>query len=386
MKPWRILFLASSLPVGGAERQLQTLVRNLRRDRFEPIICCARTPGAVGEELRSDGFVVHSDLIRGRYDLSLVFRLLRLINKEAIDLLYVRNELNVTVCATLASLLSRVPIVVGVHATSRLRRRRRVALANKVLMPFIDRFVAVAQAHKSYLVRREGLDPNKIVVIHNGVDGHRFEGAPAASLREELDIPPNATTAGIVAVLRPEKAHEVFLEAVARVYQSFPSAYFLIVGDGPERERLEKMSERLGIESRVRFCGHRADVASVLADIDVVLLSSDPVVETFPMALLEAMAAGKPVVATRVGSVPEMVVDGVTGYLVPPRSPEAMAHQMLHLLADGELRAEMGAAGRQRVNMRFTTKRMVAETEQLLEEVTRNRASGYRIRMVRRSG
>lgn len=389
MKPARILFVASSLPVGGAERQIQTLAENLAPDRFVSTFCCAKAPGVIGEELMAAGFTVHSRLIRRRYDLSLIFKLRRLIEREAIDLVYARDELNVIVCGALAAALSGIPVVISEHSTIRPHRRRRIALVRRLLLPVIDRVIAVAEAHKEYLVRYEGLDPGKIQVIYNGVDPDRFEVVPSTSLREELDMPRHAPTAGIVAVLRPEKAHDVFLEAAYLVNQALPSTYFLIVGDGPERERLERLADGLGMGSRVRFCGHRSDIPQILAELDVVVLSSDARRETFPMALLEAMAAGKPVVATRVGSIPEMVLDGITGYLVPLRSPADLAVRLRRLLEDAELRARMGARGRERVKRRFIAERMVRETEGLIEDVIRSRTKKGRLlssRWVRRMG
>ena len=319
------------------------------------------------------GFTVHSDLIRRRYDLSLILQLRRLIRDEGIDLVYALDHLNVLVCGTLAAALSRVPIVVAVHATSRRERARRLRLASRLLLPWIDRYIAVAGAQKEHLIHHEALDPEKIEVIYNGVDPGAFRVAPSASLRDEFGIPDGALTAGIVAVLRPEKAHDVFLEAAYLVSQAVPSVYFLVVGDGAERQGLERQADRLGMSSRVRFCGHRKDIARLLADLDVVVLSSDPVVETFPIALLEAMAAGKPVVATRVGSIPEMVLDGVTGFLVPPRSPQALAERLRLLLQDSGLRSGMGEEGRRRVRKEFTAERMVRSTKLLLEEVLRAR-------------
>lgn len=369
VRPRRILFLVSSLPVGGAERQIQSLVSNMHRDRFVPILCCARNAGAIGEELKAAGLTFHSNLIRRQYDLSLIFQLRRLIKEEAIDLVYALDHLNVIVCGTLAASLAGKSIVIAMHATSHSRHGRGIPLATRLLSPFIARFIAVAETHRDYLVGQEGLDPGKIRVVYNGVDVDRFQSVLAASVREEFGIPDGALTAGIIAVLRREKAHEVFLEAASLVSQTVPYAYFLVVGDGPERQRLERRADALGIGSRVRFCGHRNDIPRLLAYLDVVVLSSDPVVETFPMALLEAMAAGRPAVATRVGSIAEMVSDGITGYLVPPRRPDVLAERMRQLLEDGELRAAMGARGRLRVRKRFTTERMVGETERLFEEV-----------------
>jgi len=168
-------------------------------------------------------------------------------------------------------------------------------------------------------------------VIPNGVDVGKFHPRwPTPALRRELDLPPGVPTAAIVAALRPEKNHELFLHAAAIVRRQLPQAQFLVVGDGPRRAELEVLARLLSLDESVRFLGARRDVPDLLALADVFVLTSH--MEANPVSILEAMAVEKPVIATRVGSVPETVIDGKTGFLTTPGSAEEIASRLIELL------------------------------------------------------
>ena len=173
---------------------------------------------------------------------------------------------------------------------------------------------------------------------------------------------------GIVAALRPEKDHATLLRAARLRSTRCPSARFLVVGDGPTRSQLEALCSELAITSNVHFAGARDDVARVLRSIDVFALSS-VTVECFPIALLEAMACARPAVCTAVGGVPEMIDDGITGYLVPPKDPQQFAARLLSLLSDPQAARRMGRAGRHRVEAEFSLDRSVAAAQQAIEDV-----------------
>ena len=161
----------------------------------------------------------------------------------------------------------------------------------------------------------------------------------------------------------PIKAHETFFDAAVKVLESVPDARFLVIGDGERRAELESLVDRLGIASSLTFLGWRRDMVSVYADLDVVALSS--LNEGSPVALIEALAAARPVVSTAVGGVPEVVVDGTTGLTVPPSDPTAMAGAIVKLLRDRQLGARLGAAGRRHVYPRYDSSRLVDDVRNL---------------------
>ena len=204
---------------------------------------------------------------------------------------------------------------------------------NRLLTPLTDAFIAVAGPHGEYMIERENFPAAKVCVIPNGVDADRFRPQPAnPALRQQFGLPATAPLVGILAALRPEKNHEMFLQVAAQVRGEVPAAHFLIIGDGGERPQLEQRTAALGIADCVHFLGTRPDVPELLNLLDVLLLTS--LNEANPVSILEGLACGKPVVATRVGSVPETVLDGQVGYLVEPGSADAMSRRVVELLGE----------------------------------------------------
>jgi glycosyltransferase involved in cell wall biosynthesis len=190
---------------------------------------------------------------------------------------------------------------------------------------------------------------------------------PASDVRAELGIPPDVEVVGTIAVLRAEKAHEVLIDAAGLLAREFPRLRVLIAGMGPEEDRLRELVRERGMQETVTLLGFRRDVADVLAAVDVAVFSSDR--EGSPLAVMESMAAGKPVVATRVGGVPDLVEDGVQGVLVPPRDPRALADAIGRLLHDPGARAELGKRGQERQRRDFDIASTVRHVEDIYEEL-----------------
>jgi glycosyltransferase involved in cell wall biosynthesis len=266
----------------------------------------------------------------------------------------------------LAAWRAGVPIVASaLHSTG---WPDGVGRLNRLLTPITDAFIAVADPHGQYLVEREGFPQRKVCVIPNGVDVERFRtGGERLAARKELGLTPTTPVAGIVAALRPEKNHELFLRAAASVRQRIPEATFLIVGDGPERPKLEAIAAELGIAQSVRFLGTRSDIPRLLAAMDVFALTSR--MEANPVSILEAMATGRPVVAPKVGSIAESVADGVTGYLTEQGNGEQTAQRICELLENMELARSMGRAGQKIVVDRWSLDVMVRGYEQLMSRI-----------------
>jgi len=218
-------------------------------------------------------------------------------------------------------------------------------------------------------VRRDltssGLIPaERSVSIPTGVDLDRFRPQPEdrAEARHALGLDADGPVLGVVAYLRPDKGHAVLLSAMPRVLQAHPTCSLLVVGDGPERERLQALAGRLGIDASVRFVGLREDVPSVLCALDAFCLPSVRN-EGVPQSVLQASAAGLPVVSTAVGGIPEAVVDHVTGFVVPPGDADLLANALQLLISDPELRRRLGEAGRRHVAASFSVSRMLDLTE-----------------------
>ncbi|MEM6798539.1 MAG: glycosyltransferase, partial [Planctomycetota bacterium] len=243
-----------------------------------------------------------------------------------------------------------------------------VGRLNRMLTPITDAFIGVAKPHGEHLVHNERFPAERVHVIPNGVDTERFAPlAETASIRDELSLPPTAPAVGILAALRPEKNHELFLIAASQVLNQVGDARFVIIGDGPRRSNLEAFADELGIANAVSFLGNRDDVPRVLAALDVVALTSHN--EANPVSILEAMSVGKPVVTTDVGSVRETVKEGVTGYVVPVGDEVRLSERLVELLCDPLKAHEMGARGRRLVEHGWSLQAMVSGYERLLESL-----------------
>lgn len=246
-------------------------------------------------------------------------------------------------------------------------------MSDRLMLGAYEGIVALAKAHADYLVRREGIEEGRIHVIPNGVDAGRFRPtrseAEREALRSALSIPTARFVVVIVAALRPEKNHEMLLDAAARIRMRRDDFIFLVVGDGPEGEKLRRRCRNLSLVDTVRFMGRRDDVHAVLAAADASVLCSHPVVETFPLAVLEAMSSGLPVVASEVGAIRAMMQDGEEGRIVAPGDVEALAEALIALADMPEAGRRMGTRGRERVLREFTVEVMVRRYAEMFSAV-----------------
>jgi glycosyltransferase involved in cell wall biosynthesis len=259
----------------------------------------------------------------------------------------------------------RRPAVISTVHSSRVRcAEDRLML--RQLTPLMSRLIVVSKAIEQK-VRDEGRVGAPVSLIYNGVDLERYNHQqPCCTLHEEYGIPENAQIVGVVARLEPEKGHRTLIDAWPEVLARVPDAWLLVVGEGSERNALEAEVVSLGIESRVVFTGRRDDVPAVTAALDVAVLPSYR--EAQGLSVLEAMALGRPVVASNVGGIPEMIEDGVTGLLVPPDDCPALAAAVVRLLTDHPLADTLGKRGHDLVHERFCIELMVNSVEGIYDE------------------
>jgi len=366
-----VLFLETSMRVGGTETVITRLFERFDRKKIRPVLCCLYEPGILGEQLIRQGVTVYHHLADSRWNLGLPLRLWRLFRKEKVDVLFIVNQPITQFWGTLCAVLAGIPVrIAAIRSTGKINRIHRRLLINRLTFPWMTRVTALSQMHKDYLAKEEKIDTRKMEIISNGVDLKRFDSNIQSKLsRKDLGVPDGVPLAGIVAMLRPEKGHTVFIEAAQHVVKQVPTAHFLIVGDGPEKPRLKDLAVRLGIEPHIHFLGSRNDVPEILNLLDVAVLSSHAVVETVSNAVLEYMAVRKPVVSTRVGSLPEMLDEGRTGYLVEPGDFQAMAERLIELLQNPAKARQMGQAGREKIERYYTVEKMVQNWENLFERL-----------------
>lgn len=367
--PLRVLFVVPDLRVGGAERHVVTLLPELDPERVAASVVCLGPEGDLFSDLGRAGIPARAlHRTKRQFPLALA-ELVREMARTRPDVVVTRS-FNAEVLGRVAAAITGVPrSVVWVHNCGTVEPRPALRRwADRLLDRVTAGYYGVAQGQVPYLTGELGLHPSKITVVRNGTDPLRFDPAAVRDplLAAEWGIAAEAPVIGILAALRPEKDHETLLLATRLVLEQVPAARLLVVGDGPLREVLERQVRALGIAEQVAFTGNRADVARVLSVVDVLAISSYTV-ECFPFALLEAMAAGRPAVCTAIGGLPEMIVDGVTGRLVPPRDPDALAAALVPLVRDRELARRMGRAARARVEDHFTLEHSVRAAQSALE-------------------
>ena len=311
---------------------------------------------------------VFESLLRNKYDLRVLPRLTRLMRRRQIDAIISVGTGDKMFWGRLAAWLAGVPVIISaIHSTG---FPDRIGRLNRMLTPLTDVFMGVADAHGRYLVEQERFPAEKVCVIPNGIDTDRFRPRAAdPELRRRLGLHPGPV-AGTVARLGPEKNHELFLEVAARTRQEVPDAQFVLIGDGPLRGFLQQRARQLGIADCVHFLGWRSDVDELLGLLNVFLLTSH--IEANPISILEAMAAGVPVVSTRVGSVAE-TVSADAGFLVEPGDAAGMAGHLVRLFRDPNLARTMGMAGRESVIRRWSVDQMVLQYENVIEKIYRRK-------------
>lgn len=347
----RVVHVAPQLDVGGLEKLLVEFARLADRRHFDLHFVSLAGRGALADEIERRGWPITSLNEPTGLRPGLVLRLARCFRRLRPDVVHSHNP-RAVVYAAPAARLACVPRVVhtrhGQHVEAPFRQRLLHSLATRA----VDRVVNVS-ADSARFSEREGLPRWKSCTIRNGIDVLRFRyTGPRA------DGP-----AVFVGRLATAKAVDVLLEATARAVQAEPSFRLEIAGDGPCRDDLVALADRIGLAGHVRFLGVVSDVPGVLARGSQFVLSS--LSEGIPLVALEAMSVGLPVVATSVGGLPEVVEDGETGLLVPPRDPEALARAMLRLYRDPDLCSELGRTARARALALFDVRRMVAEYEDL---------------------
>jgi L-malate glycosyltransferase len=361
------------LKVGGAELLAARLARQLHQD-FRFLFICLDELGSLGSELRDEGFAVDVLNRRPGLDWRCTRRLAEIVCRERVDVLHAHQYTPFFYSAASRLLGSQPPVLFTEHGRHHpdYPRRKRM-LANRVLLRRRDRVVAVGEAVREALIHNEGIAPHRVEVIYNGIPLDKFGTQPIASeraaIRASIGLAPDDLVLIQVARLDYLKDHATAIRTIERVKNHCGRARLLLVGDGPERGAIESLVRQREMEEHVLVLGQRHDVPRLLAASDIVLLSS--ISEGIPLTLIEAMAAGLPVVSTRVGGVAEVVVDGQTGALAPSGDDAMLAEHFLRLGGDPVLRANMGRLGRQRAELLFSERQMHEHYRMCYEDMRR---------------
>jgi len=359
----RILQLLATGGNGGAQESYTGLLLRLDRSRYE-VRALSLSAGSAVQRLRALGVAV--DVLEQADDELAVRELAAWLRREEIDLVHA-HMYRAEVLGTRAAVAAGTPVIMATVHSSRVRSPEDTALLAS-LTPAIDRLIVPSESI-ARKVRSEGRRAARFAVIPNGVDLSRFATPPpACGLRREFGIPPDAPLIGAVARLEPEKGHRHLIEAMPAILDAAPGAWLVIVGEGSQADALKAQAAALGppVARRVIFTGRREDVSALTADLTVAV--SPSLREAQGISILEAMARRRPVVASAVGGIPEVITHCVDGLLVPPADPAALAAAIGSLVADPALRARIGEAGYRTVAERFSIDAQVKRTEALYDE------------------
>jgi glycosyltransferase involved in cell wall biosynthesis len=355
---------------GGAERVARDLLVALNPRRFERILFVSRPPrdrtgGQVVADLRRRGVDVRFLRRRFKYDPLAWWPLFRALRRERVDVLHT-HAFGPNAWGSLIGRWAGIPVVIAhEHNWAFTGRALRPVIDRELIARCADAMIVVSEDARRRMIEVERIPSDRLELLPNGVEA--LPPGDGRALRGDLGIRRGDPVVGTVCIIRSEKALDVLVGAAARLTEHFPRLRLLIAGDGPDRARVEGLTERVGLSDRIHMTGARTDVPDVLAAIDIAVICSD--YEGSPRSVLEFMDAGKPIVATDVGGIPEVIEDGVHGLLVPPRDEAALAAALAEVLDDLDRGREMGARARDRCRRELSLDRTVESLQELYEEL-----------------
>jgi len=359
-----------ALGVGGAEMLVDVMLRQLSGE-YRGIVAVLDGVGEIGDQLAQDGFHVEHLHRAPGLDHSCSRRLADLVERENVTLLHAHQYTPFFQCLLGRGFTGRTPILFtehGRHYPDHPSRKRTVF--NRLMLKTQDQLIACGGAVRRALIDNEGLPEQRVDIVYNGVDLNTMGAAPTGArenVRREFGIGAEEVLAVQIARLHELKDHDTAIRAIETARRAFPSLRLLLVGDGDQRSAIEASIAARGLQEHVILAGTRRDVSSLLAAADMFLLTS--ISEGIPLTVIEAMAAHLPVVATAVGGVPEMVDEGVTGFLTNEGDDKTLAARIVRLASDPAERRTMGTAGRKKADRQFSLHSMMEAYRGLYREM-----------------
>lgn len=365
----RILYLTTDSKLGGTERVIYNLARALHGVDFEVHVDSLKGPGELQDLLNQAGVPSTNLNMASKLDLGVIGRLRRLIREFQPDLLctylFHANHLG-----RLVGRMSGVRKILTVQESVDAWRRWHHNLIDRLTVPLVDQFAANSEAVRQRFHEFSGIPMERVEVIYNGIDlapYRHLENSKCTTLRESLGLDAGSIVFITVAHINPYKGHRHLVEAAARIVKKYPEARWLFVGSGRSDEEVRRQIGDVGLQDRIHMLGVRKDIPDLLNASDVFVLPS--LWEGCPLSILEAMAAGLPVIASSVGGIPELVQQEKTGLLVRPGEAADLADKMQSLLEDGDRRRNMGQEGKARAFAEFSLEMQVARTRELYDRI-----------------
>jgi glycosyltransferase involved in cell wall biosynthesis len=369
-RKYKIAYVIDGLSMGGAERLMVPILKHLSQADFDPYVCALQSKDGnpLADEIHALGIPVRCLDIQHLRDWNALPRLIRYLKEIEADLVHTQLEF-ANILGNIAAKVLHLPSVCTIHVMPSLDVKTKSKLHQKLewfaLKYFCNQVISVSEEAREHHLRISGASPERVSTLYNGIDLSNFLNVDRerSEVRAELGVPPDANLLTTVAVLRPPKGIQYMIRALPAVLASNLNTYYLVVGNGSHRDSLAEEVRRSGVGNRVIFAGMRKDVPRFLAASDVFVLPT--LTEALPTVLAEAMAAKLPIVASRVGGIPEMIVDGQNGCFVEPEDVDGLAKACIDLVNDPKKRAAMGNAGWSIVDRKFNIERQVDKLEEL---------------------
>jgi glycosyltransferase involved in cell wall biosynthesis len=372
VRKYKIAYLIDGLSMGGAERLMVPILKHLRLEHFDPFVCALQSKegNPMAEEIRALGIPVECLDIKHLRDMDAIPRLIKYLKDTGADLVHTQLEA-ANILGNISAKLTRLPSVCTIHVMPSLDVKTKTKLHQRVewfvLRHFCDLVISVSEEARQYHIKISGTSPKQVATIYNGIDLSTFLNMDYAlqrnAVRAELGIPRDANVLVTVAVLRPPKGIQYMIRALPSILAVHPNTFYLVVGSGSHHDALVEEVKKAGVNKQVIFAGMRKDVPRLLAASDVFVLPT--LTEALPTVLAEAMAAKLPIVASRVGGIPEMITNGQNGFLVEPGDIDGLTKVCNHLLEHPEKREDMGAEGWKTVRQKFSIERQVDQLKEL---------------------
>lgn len=368
--PVNVLFIIWSLEKGGAERFLVSLVKYLDKNKIKPIVCCLNWKGEWAKELEDRGIKVIALNKKGKFDIAVIFSLIRVIRQY--DISIVNTHLwAADALGRMAAILAGVPVIVSTIHSLDLWKKWWHMVIDKLLSYRTNMFIAVSESAKNHYINTEKIALSKVAYIPNAIEIEKFKNNEDCSyLYYELELKKEESIIlACIGRLNEEKGHKYLLEALSSLNGRY-NIKLLVVGEGPLRNSLQSMVHSLQLNDKIKFLGQRNDIPQILEISDCLILSS--IYEGLPSCILEAMAAGKPVIATKVGGIPDLIVEEETGFMVPSQDSHALALAIEKLINLPDKGKKMGINGREIANDNFSIALIAKHTEELFLKLAEN--------------
>lgn len=348
----RALFITNRLEAGGAERMLLALVQRLGNYGVQPVVACLKDEGPWAEKCRASDVTVFDRLLRHKADIGVLLRLRRIVRQERINKIVVAHSGGDRMFwGTLAGWLTGVPVVVWSHWFPRAGQRHFERL-NRLLVRSVETYIALGHRHRSALSHYEYVPASRIAVIPNAIETEPFRHSSRTEAREQLGLSPDELAVVLVANLRREKRHDIFIEAARRLFSRLTNVRFFIIGNGPDYTQIQSYVATAGLPAdKLRLLGQRDDIAALLAGFDISCLCSE--VECFSVTMLEAAAAGCAFIGPDTGCLPEFLEHCQTGFMIKPADANDLTDAIEALATDPQLRRRLTDAARERLDRSF---------------------------------